>query len=115
MARRLVAVREIARRSGAVAVLKGERTLVADPQGRVAVNPTGNPGMATGGTGDVLAGVVGALLARGADPWIAATAAVYVHGAAGDRCARSRGQEGVLASEIAAEIGPVVRDLCELR
>ncbi len=115
MARRLVAVREIARRSGAVTVLKGECTLVADPQGRVTVNPTGGPAMAKGGSGDVLAGVAGALLARGADPWIAATAAVYAHGAAADRCARSRGQEGVLASEIAAEIGPVVRDLCELR
>lgn len=108
---RLEAVREMARRSGAVTVLKGERTLVADPQGRCAVNPTGNPGMAKGGSGDVLSGVIGALLARGCEPWTAAIAGVHAHGLAGDRATRTRGEEGVLASEIASEIGPLLRDL----
>ena len=62
---RLAAVRRLARQSGATVVLKGWRSLVATPAGRVAVNSTGNPGMASGGTGDVLAGIIGAYLARG--------------------------------------------------
>ena len=89
----------LARRTGAVVVLKGERTLVAEPSGRAAVTANGNPGMATGGTGDVLAGVVGSLLARhGA--LLAATAAVVVHGRAGDLAARARGEEGMTAGDV---------------
>jgi NAD(P)H-hydrate epimerase len=89
----------LARATGAVVVLKGERTLVAEPSGRAAVAATGNPGMATGGTGDVLAGVVGSLLARhGA--LLAATAAVVVHGRAGDLAARDRGEEGLTAGDL---------------
>jgi NAD(P)H-hydrate epimerase len=89
----------LARETGAVVVLKGERTLVAEPSGRAAVSASGNPGMATGGTGDVLAGVVGSLLARhGA--LLAATAAVVVHGRAGDLAARERGEEGLTAGDL---------------
>jgi hydroxyethylthiazole kinase-like uncharacterized protein yjeF len=89
----------LARDTGAIVVLKGERTLVAEPGGRATVSATGNPGMATGGTGDVLAGVAGALLARhGA--LLAATAAVVVHGCAGDLAARERGQEGMTAVDL---------------
>ncbi|MGE5127907.1 MAG: NAD(P)H-hydrate dehydratase [Betaproteobacteria bacterium] len=89
----------LARETGAVVVLKGERTLVAEPAGRAAVCSHGNPGMATGGTGDVLAGVTGALLARhGA--LLSATAAVVVHGRAGDLAARERGQEGMTAGDL---------------
>jgi len=89
----------LARQTGAVVVLKGERTLVAEPSGRAAVATTGNPGMATGGMGDVLAGVVGSLLARhGA--LLAATAAVVVHGRAGDLTARARGEEGMTAGDV---------------
>jgi NAD(P)H-hydrate epimerase len=89
----------LARETGAVVVLKGERTLVAEPSGRAAVAATGNPGMATGGTGDVLAGVVGSLLARhGA--LLSATAAVVVHGRAGDLVARERGEEGMTAGDV---------------
>jgi NAD(P)H-hydrate epimerase len=89
----------LARQTGAVVVLKGERTLVAEPGGRAAVTATGNPGMATGGTGDVLAGVVGSLLGRhGA--LLAATAAVVVHGRAGDLAARARGEEGMTAGDV---------------
>ncbi len=96
---RVDAARDLARESGAVAVLKGQRTLVAEPGGRVAVNPTGNPGMGTGGTGDVLAGVVGALLARH-EAWLAATSGVYVHGWAGDLAAEALGEEGLLAGDV---------------
>jgi ADP-dependent NAD(P)H-hydrate dehydratase / NAD(P)H-hydrate epimerase len=89
----------LARETGAVVVLKGERTLVAEPSGRAAVAATGNPGMATGGTGDVLAGVVGSLLARhGA--LLSATAAVVVHGRAGDLAARDHGEEGLTAGDL---------------
>lgn len=94
-------VREAAARFGAVAVLKGARSLVADPRGRWAINPTGNPGMATGGMGDVLTGAVGALLAQGLGPWEAARAAVYLHGLAGDLVAATHGPSGLLAGEVA--------------
>jgi NAD(P)H-hydrate epimerase len=90
----------LARDTGAIVVLKGERTLVAEPSGRVAIVPCGNPGMATGGTGDVLAGVAGSLLARhGA--LLAATAAAFVHGRAGDIAAELRGEEGMTAGDLA--------------
>jgi NAD(P)H-hydrate epimerase len=94
-----------------VVVLKGQRTIVAEPGGRAAVNPTGNPGMATGGTGDALAGVLGALLARGIDAWTAATAAVVLHGLAGDRAARRLGQEGMLAGDLVSAIPATLRAL----
>jgi len=97
---RLEAAQELARESGAVVVLKGQRTLVARPDGRAAVNPTGNPGMATGGSGDVLSGLLGALLARGGDAFEAACAGVYLHGAAGDDVAARLGPEGLLAGDL---------------
>lgn len=97
---RLGAATRLAGRTGAVVVLKGERTLVAEPNGRSAVVPCGNPGMATGGTGDVLAGVAGSLLARhGA--LVAASAAAYVHGRAGDLAAERWGEEGLTAGDLA--------------
>jgi NAD(P)H-hydrate epimerase len=100
-AHRLESALKLARETGAIVALKGQRTVVADPGGRSAVNPTGNPGMATGGMGDVLSGVIGALLARGAGAWLAATAGVFLHGLAGDLLAREKGEEGLLASELA--------------
>jgi ADP-dependent NAD(P)H-hydrate dehydratase / NAD(P)H-hydrate epimerase len=113
--RRLETARAFAIETGAVVVLKGHRTLVAHPDGRTAVNPTGNPGMATGGTGDVLAGVVGALLARELPPWIAATAAVYVHGAAGDLAAAEWGQESLLAGDVADQLPDAIRAVTATR
>jgi ADP-dependent NAD(P)H-hydrate dehydratase / NAD(P)H-hydrate epimerase len=109
--RRLDVARTLAADSRAVVVLKGHRTLVADPDGRVAVNPTGNPGMATGGTGDVLSGILGALLARGCTPWVAATAGVYVHGLAGDAAARRLGQESLLAGDVIDALPAAIRSL----
>jgi NAD(P)H-hydrate epimerase len=81
-------------------VLKGARTVIAHPDGSVHVNPTGNPGMAAGGMGDVLTGAIAGLIAQGARPDLAARAAVYLHGAAGDRLARDRGPRGFLAGEV---------------
>ncbi|MDQ2978720.1 MAG: NAD(P)H-hydrate dehydratase [Acidobacteriota bacterium] len=98
---RLAAASELAARTRCVVVLKGEGTLTATPAGRVSVNPTGTPLLATAGSGDVLAGVVGALLASGLAPEDAAIASVYLHGAAAERLARRLGDAGLLASEIA--------------
>jgi len=97
---RYAAARRLADRYGAVAVLKGARTVIAAPDGRLAVCPTGNPGLGTGGTGDVLTGCVGAALARLHDPFVAACAAVYLHGAAGDVAASRRSETGLLAGDV---------------
>jgi NAD(P)H-hydrate epimerase len=97
---RVGSAQRLAARFDAVVVLKGCGTVVADPQGRYAICPLGNPGMATAGTGDVLSGVIGALLAQGLTAWDAATAGVVAHAAAGDRAAAERGERGLLASDI---------------
>jgi len=92
--------RDFARAHRVVLVLKGARTVVAFPDGRARINPTGNPGMATGGTGDVLSGVLGALLAQGLAPGDAACTAVYAHGLAGDLEQEWRGELGLVASDL---------------
>jgi NAD(P)H-hydrate epimerase len=109
--RRLETARAFARETGAVVVLKGQRTLVADAAGRAAVNPTGNAGLATGGTGDVLSGMIGALLARGCDGWTAAVAGVFAHGHAADLAARHLGEEALLAGDLVAALPEALRDL----
>ncbi|HYQ80550.1 MAG TPA: NAD(P)H-hydrate dehydratase [Anaeromyxobacteraceae bacterium] len=91
----------------ATVLLKGARTVVADPSGPPAVIPTGNPGMASGGTGDVLAGLVGALLGGGLDPRAAARVGAWVHGRAGDLAARRCGERGLLAGDLAEALGEV--------
>ncbi len=107
---------EIARRfaeaTGAVTVLKGAGTLVADPaDGSLSVNGSGNPGMATGGTGDCLTGLLAAFLAGGHSPAAAARAAVWIHGAAADRAALRTGETALLPRDLLAEIPSVLRDL----
>jgi NAD(P)H-hydrate epimerase len=92
---------------GAVVVLKGARTVVADPDGPAAIIPTGNPGMATGGTGDVLAGLLGALLAGGMRPREAARAAAWIHGRAGDLAAEKHGERGMIAGDLGESIAAV--------
>jgi len=82
-----------------IVVLKGHNTVVADG-GRYAVNATGNPGMATGGTGDCLTGIIVALVAQGLSPWEAARLGVYVHGLAGDLAAAELGQVSLIASDL---------------
>ena len=110
-AHRIDAARHAARASSCVVVLKGHQTLVAEPDGHVFVNPTGNPGMASGGMGDVLSGIVVALLARGADALDAARAAVYLHGAAGDLVAEELGDTGLAAMDVAEKIPHAIRGL----
>ncbi len=90
-----------------VVILKGAGTVVADPDGEAAICPTGNAGMATAGAGDVLGGVVAALLAQGLPAPAAARAAVYVHGLAGDREILRRGRAGLVASDLLRGIGEV--------
>jgi ADP-dependent NAD(P)H-hydrate dehydratase / NAD(P)H-hydrate epimerase len=91
--------RKLAAETNAVVLLKGSRTVVAAPDGRVLINPTGTPFLATGGTGDVLTGTVAALIARGADPLPAAGAAAYVHGIAGQLAGRDLG-DGTTAGDV---------------
>jgi NAD(P)H-hydrate epimerase len=96
--------REAARRSGAIVVLKGDDTLIAEPSGRVAVNPGATPALATAGTGDVLSGVMGAMLAKDLEPFTAACAAVFLHARAGRLAAERVGAEGVIASDVIAAL-----------
>ncbi len=81
---RLAAARELAARYHACVVLKGSGTVIADPEGLAVINTTGNPGLGTAGSGDVLAGLCGSLMAQGWPAWQAALGAVYIHGAAAD-------------------------------
>ncbi len=110
---RIGSARRLAAESGAVVALKGARTVVAAPDGEVALNPTGNPGMATGGTGDVLTGIVGGLLAQGVAPIDALRAAVYLHGLAGDIAAETRGQAGLVAGDVAGSLPAAIRRVLE--
>ena len=108
---RLALVPETARRLRATLVLKTARTLIASPQGEVRIVPTGNPGMATGGTGDVLTGLIAGLLAQGAGPLLAASAGAYLHGLAGDLAAERLGQEAMLAGDLLDSVPEAIRQL----
>jgi NAD(P)H-hydrate epimerase len=102
-----------ARERGLIVVLKGARTVVARPDGVVAICPTGNPGMATAGTGDVLTGMIVGLLAQGVASWEAACAATYLHGAAGDLGAARKGEAGLIAGDVIENIPYAIKLLCE--
>ena len=110
-ARRVDAARDLARTAGLFVVLKGHRTVIATPSGRVHVNPTGNPGMATGGTGDVLTGMIAGWLAQLGDAEKACLLAVYLHGAAGDLAAADEGEVSMIAGDLVGRIGGAVLDL----
>jgi NAD(P)H-hydrate epimerase len=110
-AHRIVVARELARTRQIHVVLKGARTVVATPEGTVLINVTGNPGMATGGTGDVLAGVLGAWLAQVLDAQAACALGVFLHGLAGDLAAAEQGEVAMIASDLADNLGPAVRKL----
>jgi NAD(P)H-hydrate epimerase len=107
---RVGVAREFAGRHGCTLILKGARTVVASPTSMVWINPTGNPGMASGGMGDALSGILGGLLAQGLAPDEAARAGVYLHGAAADRAAID-GEVGLLASDVIAALRPTMHAL----
>src|SRR5439155_1265775 len=100
---RLAAARRLAGRANAVALLKGSRTVIATPDGVARINPTGSAVLATAGTGDVLTGAIGGLLARGVDPFAAAWSGAYLHGLAGIAAGRALA-EGTLAGDVAERL-----------
>jgi hydroxyethylthiazole kinase-like uncharacterized protein yjeF len=107
---RVGAARKAAKEWGAVVVLKGARTVVAHPDGRISEDPHEVPALATGGTGDVLSGIIAGLIAQGSDPYAAAVTGVYIHAAAGRRLAQKLGDSGLLASDLLLEI-PLVMNV----
>jgi NAD(P)H-hydrate epimerase len=112
---RVAAARALADATGAVVVLKGARTVVAAPGGLAALNASGNPGLGTGGTGDVLSGLLGALLAQGLAAWDAARLGVYLHGLAGDLAAAEIGPVGMAAGDLLPRIPRVADKLARER
>ncbi len=102
-----------ARERGLFVILKGARTIIARPDGAVAICPTGNPGMATAGTGDVLTGMVVGLLAQGLPSWEAACTATYLHGAAGDLAAAMKGEVGMIAGDLLEHIPTALNRILE--
>ncbi len=114
-ANRLEVARTFASTHHVYVVLKGHRTLIATPDGTVFINPTGNPGMATGGTGDVLAGMIGATLAQLLDAEVACKLAVYVHGMAGDLAQADEGEVSMVAGDVAAHISDAILELTARR
>lgn len=107
---RIPAAFELSELTGGTALLKGAATVIASPDGRAAVNPTGNPGMAKGGSGDVLAGIAGAFLTQGAGPFEAAAGAAYLHGLAGDRCRDRFSERGMLPTDIVGMLTEIIKD-----
>jgi NAD(P)H-hydrate epimerase len=111
--KRLEVLREQAVKRKCVIVLKGANTAIASPQGEIYFNSTGNPGMATAGSGDVLTGVMLAFIAQIPDPVIAAVCAVYVHGYAGDLAAENKGLHGMIAGDIVDELGVAIQQIMQ--
>ena len=109
---RVAAAGALASATGTVALLKGPRTVVADGDGSIRINATGSPALATAGTGDVLTGVIGGLLARGLDPIEAAAAGAFVHGVAG-RMTRDAWGDGALAGDIVDRLPEAIRSVAQ--
>ncbi len=114
-AHRLDVARDFAATHRVHVVLKGHRTVIATPEGKTFINLTGNPGMATGGTGDVLTGMVGAWLAQFLDAEAAAKLAVYLHGLAGDLAEADEGEVAMIAGDLVDRLGDAVLDLTARR
>jgi len=110
---RVEVARNFAQKNGLVLVLKGARSIVAGPEGDIYINPTGNPGMASGGIGDVLTGMVGGFLAQGFSPLEAAKLGVYLHGLVGDFVAYRKGERGMGATDLIRETPRMLRALAD--
>ena len=112
---RIGSATRLARERRVFVVLKGARTVIAQPDGAAAICPTGNPGMATAGTGDVLTGMIVGLLAQGLGSWEAACVATYLHGYAGDLAAAMNGQAGLIAGDVIEHIPHALKMIDEVR
>ena len=110
---RIETAKEATSRWGQVVVLKGAHTVIAAPDGRTSVSPFSNPALATAGTGDVLSGIIGGLLAQGLEPYHAARLGVFLHAKAGEAVSISTGPSGLLASDLLPEIPQVANELRE--
>ncbi len=108
---RVACARDFAKSHGIHVVLKGARTVLAYPDGTVFINPTGNAGMAAGGMGDVLTGVIAGLITQGYAPWAGALVGTYLHGAAADHLAATYGPIGYLASEVMNALPAIIADV----
>ncbi|MBN2719428.1 MAG: NAD(P)H-hydrate dehydratase [Deltaproteobacteria bacterium] len=107
---RIAITRETAKWHKVTVVLKGANSVIASPDGDVYINPTGNEGMASGGMGDVLTGIIGSYLAQGMSPFDAAMAGTYIHGLLADRCVQRIGKAGLIASDLIAELPALQKD-----
>lgn len=101
---------DYAKKNGCIVVLKEHRTLIASPEGELWRNTSGNSGLARGGSGDILAGMLAAFAAQGMKPLDAALCAVYLHGAAADRCAKRKSETAMLPHDIFKDLGKILRD-----
>jgi len=108
---RILSARDFAKAHNVIVVLKGEKTIIAHPDGRIAINPTGNPGMASGGMGDVLTGMIAGMIAQNMPPEAAVETAVFIHGMASDMLRCKMGNIGFLASDV-INILPQAIDNC---
>ncbi len=112
---RIEAARQFALKWGVTVVLKGSRTVTALPGGEIYINTTGNAGMATGGSGDVLTGVIASLAGQGVPLEDAAVLGVYLHGLAGDRAARVKGQHGLIAGDLVRHLPGALKQLVKAK
>lgn len=106
---------ELSRKTGAIVLLKGATTVVANCEGDVYINKTGNSGMASGGSGDVLTGIIASLIAQGYDPFIAAVVGAFIHGRAGDMAADKKGETGLIAHDILDNIPYAFKNLYDTK
>ena len=109
-ANRLEVAQEFATEWGVTLVLKGNNTIIATANGETYININGNPGMATGGSGDVLTGIIASLIAQGLNPVQASVAGVYMHGAVGDKVAGLKGQKGMIAGDLIEFLPDILRE-----
>ena len=108
---RINCARSFATKLNVHVVLKGAKTVIAHPDGRIFINPTGNPGMASGGMGDVLTGMIGGFVAQGYPIESATHLAVFIHGSAGDFLAKKNGPIGYLATDVMKVLPNQIRDI----